>query len=88
MADRVNRKEPRKVKVMRRAFYPTAPSTYGTTQEVALAITAMHAALHREYGTDFSYIVCGQGRVLAASTIDCGVIPAPELNRVKLEIKK
>jgi ABC-type antimicrobial peptide transport system permease subunit len=89
MADEpADRKPARKIKVMKRAFYPSAPSTFGTTREVALAITAMHEALVAEYGTDFSYIVCGQGRVLAASTINMGTIPAEELNKAKMEIIK
>lgn len=39
------------------------------------AINEMAEQLKVDFGADYSYIVCGQGKVIAASTKDKGRIP-------------
>ena len=43
-------------------------------------------ALRAKFGGDYSFIICGRGRVIAASTIDHGEVPPRELNQGSYEI--
>lgn len=49
-------------------------------------IEKMHQRLQAEYGTDFSYVVCARGNIIAASTKNEGKIPADQLKKLKVHI--
>lgn len=43
--------------------------------EVAVKITSLHELLQKEFGCDFSYVICAKGQIIAASDMTHGTMP-------------